>query len=737
MSIRNETVWNKIMERPLLPVAGLMLTGVVITYFTGSAVPFALVIAVLLILTIVFTKSGREYILFVLASLILVMIPSIHMALSLEASEDTGRISTRGTVVSVRRKLNGGAEDIVRISSGALVLLRCDEEAELVPGSTLVIAGTLSLPDKAGNPGEFDYREYLRKKGISCVLRADSVEITHNPSVCGHLNSLVFDVRKNISGLISENMDSDTSSLITALCLGDHSLLSDDIKYRFSITNCSHLIAVSGTHFAGFASLFACIDPGDRRRKIYRIMMITVYMAAGLLTGMSESVTRAMVMSIGALLSRDKLSGMCMASVFLVMADPWSGLSSGYGMSVSSCLGIILFGPVIRQWLLKHCRNAALSDIFSAAAGAHIGLMPFFGTAATRLSVTNLLCQLAGGFTVSIICMIFIPVVLLSLAGFPVVMTTLELLGKLLLFMVGTASETGYMSFNCGRYGKYVFTGIYILLIVLIIPKGRLRRILFLPGIAACALSLGIIAGTILFRPDVTVVFLDVGQGDSCLVMAGKRSILIDGGTEDNGKVISDVMDWYGIDKIDIAFVSHWDSDHYGGVMALNDMGRIRMIEAPAECIFQTGETHDTDNVMVTGAGDRYTITECVKAEILSPNEAILGDNDESLVMTLECDDLTILFTGDISTEKENDLISSGILVDCDILKVAHHGSKYSTSAGFLEQVEPETAIISCGRYNSYGHPHRETLERLYSENITVRRTDREGAIIFEINHKD
>jgi beta-lactamase superfamily II metal-dependent hydrolase len=134
-------------------------------------------------------------------------------------------------------------------------------------------------------------------------------------------------------------------------------------------------------------------------------------------------------------------------------------------------------------------------------------------------------------------------------------------------------------------------------------------------------------------------------------------------------------------------------------------------------------------------AGSRIYLSDKVYIEVLYPSSCSGGGNESSLVMMLniiEEEDISILFTGDIGTKTEAVLTEDGTALDCDILKVAHHGSKYSTSDEFIEACSPDIAVISVGARNLYGHPAPATVERLESHGCDVFRTDTEGAVVLE-----
>jgi beta-lactamase superfamily II metal-dependent hydrolase len=192
-------------------------------------------------------------------------------------------------------------------------------------------------------------------------------------------------------------------------------------------------------------------------------------------------------------------------------------------------------------------------------------------------------------------------------------------------------------------------------------------------------------------------------------------------------------LNWYGIDKLDVAVVTHWDDDHYGGISHLYREGRTDLILAPAECTLDASDPDHMDQVRVTKAGDSLSLGS-INCDVIWPMTVTDGGNEDSLVMLITVDDYKILLTGDIGEETEKSLIKLGKTEDCDILKAAHHGSRYSSCRDFIKAVSPEICVISCGKNNSYGHPHGEVVEILSENCVNIKRTDLEGSISFEIN---
>ena len=239
------------------------------------------------------------------------------------------------------------------------------------------------------------------------------------------------------------------------------------------------------------------------------------------------------------------------------------------------------------------------------------------------------------------------------------------------------------------------------------------------------------------------VVLLDVGQGDSILIQKGTRQILIDGGS--NGKTeLAELGKYlpYFDDEIEIVIATHPDRDHIGGLIDVAKNFKIgKVITTGAEkdtAVFKEWKDireYDRIETLEAQRGDEIDF-DGSKIRIISPGSSVdplAGDaNNKSVVARLDYGGNSFLFTGDTESTAEREILASGENIDVDFLKIAHHGSKYSSSEAFLEATSPETAIISVGAKNSYGHPTEAVLNSLKSRNINVLRTDEVGDIIFE-----
>lgn len=231
--------------------------------------------------------------------------------------------------------------------------------------------------------------------------------------------------------------------------------------------------------------------------------------------------------------------------------------------------------------------------------------------------------------------------------------------------------------------------------------------------------------------------YIDVGQGDSILLQQGGHNMLIDTGTNDSTDSLISYLSKQNIGKIDYLVLTHPHEDHIGGADKVIEKFNVGTIIMPK--ITQTTKTYkDVVAAMntkklkaeapVPGSAFKLGDANC---EILGPINSNKEDlNTYSIVMKVTFGSNSFMFTGDAQTSNEKDMIKKGYNLKADVLKVGHHGSRTSSSEAFLEAVNPKYAVISCGKGNDYGHPHKEIMDRLQKLGIKVYRTDESGTII-------
>ncbi len=239
------------------------------------------------------------------------------------------------------------------------------------------------------------------------------------------------------------------------------------------------------------------------------------------------------------------------------------------------------------------------------------------------------------------------------------------------------------------------------------------------------------------FEAKLKVHFINVGQADSTLIqLPDGKCMLIDAGNNDNGEEIVAYIKQQGIDMIDYLIGTHPHADHIGGlddVISAFDIGTFYMpkVQSNTKTFRDVLEAAQKKGLKIktAKAGVKILNQDSLNIDILAPNQENYEDlNNYSAVVRLQFENNVFLFMGDAEQLSESEITQE---VHADVLKVGHHGSKTSTSDSFLQRVSPKYAYISCGKDNSYGHPHKETLQKLKRAGVMVYRSDLDGTVIF------
>lgn len=243
---------------------------------------------------------------------------------------------------------------------------------------------------------------------------------------------------------------------------------------------------------------------------------------------------------------------------------------------------------------------------------------------------------------------------------------------------------------------------------------------------------------------DDYVEFYDVGQADSCLIYSNGYVAVIDTGTDGSSAELTKKILKSGIRKIDALILTHRHSDHIGGAEYLISHLDVKNVIVP-DLNDSSDEAEVCEELDLAISKEKINEYEPVTGTVIKIGnfeltvlqyfEDAAEENDRSLIIMAENGDKKFLFTGDASIAAENKLIDDNIDFDCDVLKVAHHGSSKSSTVDFLNIATPEYSVISVGATNTYGHPSESALKRLENEDSIIYRTDRDGDVIFTVKN--
>lgn len=268
--------------------------------------------------------------------------------------------------------------------------------------------------------------------------------------------------------------------------------------------------------------------------------------------------------------------------------------------------------------------------------------------------------------------------------------------------------------------------------------KKKLLALFFALSLLLCGCAEVLPAETTVSGKGLTVQFLDVGQADCALLECGGEYLLIDGGNRDDSQLVVSFLEQQGVQELSAVVCTHAHEDHVGGLPAVLAVYPTKAVYAPTKTyssnIFDKF-VYYTDQqgleITIPAPGYQFSLGQAT-VTVLGPVKSYAEANNTSIVLRVDYGETVFLFTGDMETDAENDMLDywEGRLDwQADVLKVGHHGSNTSTGYRFLNAVNPAYGVISVGKGNDYGHPHKEPLSRLRQAGVTILRTDELGAI--------
>lgn len=605
------------------------------------------------------------------------------------------------------------------------------------------ITGEVSIPKERSNPGTFDYRRYLKSVGIRCIITAEGIETVKKASgIAALLKSA-----KCRTADIFESALGDDSAVVMGLLFGETSGIDEDIIETFRRGGTAHVLAVSGLHL-GLLYSFLCRFKRKKRSIPADTAIVLALMAYTALAGFTASVVRACLMIFihiaGNHLNRryDLLSSTCVSMIIILAVNPMQIYNAGFQMSFLAVITLGIMIPLIQK---------KIKGILLPMIAVQTGMVPYTMYVFNYVSLTSIISNIPVYFIAA--AMIPAGISVIALCWLPAVAQIAAMLTgifvKLLLWCNDFTYMGGVFTFDVASPSVIFLAVYYIVIFYICSEAGQIalirRNYKKIAAVFAAAVICG--AGCSVYISDgfekTDMVFVDVGQGDCLHIKAGGKNLLIDGGGNFNYNVGKNTLKPYllknGVTKIDMAIATHLHTDHYQGLKELSQTYRIKKLgvyEANSINENHLKKEFKTDEILYLAAGDVINIGREVSVEVLSPAGGNpLDEKDEnknSLVLRINIKGSSVLMTGDIDEKGEMALIADTD-IKADILKVAHHGSRYSSCEKFIEAAAAETAVIQVGK-NTYGHPSEEVIKRLEEHKITVLRNDEQGAVGIKVN---
>ncbi|MEF9997653.1 MAG: DNA internalization-related competence protein ComEC/Rec2 [Lachnospiraceae bacterium] len=622
-------------------------------------------------------------------------------------------------------------------------------------GNIIHVTGSLQLFDEPRNPGQFNQKFYYEKQEIYGAVKAKQITITNHQR--WWLLEMLSQCRMRWKDVIYKALGQENGAILSAIILGDKCDLDVDTKELYQKSGIGHILAISGLHLS-FIGLFFY--------RILRSLGVPFGVSGGLgilflcsyilMVGLGVSTVRAFIMfgfrMVADITGRvcDTWTSVSVAAVCILMWRPLYIYDAGFLLSFGAIIGILLFIPMLEA--IYPCPYTWLQGLYAGIA-INLMLIPVLLYYYFEFPIYSILLNL-----------VVIPCMFLLLSVGIIGSVSYPLLGGISILILKSCNLIFWMyEWLCKQISQWPMSRIisgqprwWQILIYYLCLLGIYRKLCFsgrkkqarkwYPMVlifCGAILQFGLGQGQ---HGTVEVTMLDVGQGDG-IYMKGPTGMtyFFDGGSstvKEVGKYrLEPFLKSQGVGTLDYAFVSHGDSDHINGVtemIAREDMGvKIKTLVLPIQEVQDEAlhklayQAWNKGIQVVTMKQGEKVIEGKMTLTCLYPGAEYLGEigNETSQVLSVTYQEFDLLLTGDIEGKGEQQLLEGPIQKKYDVLKVAHHGSKNSTSKEFLRQIQPAYAMISAGEHNSYGHPHQELLERLQNIGCIVASTKQQGAL--------
>ena len=577
-------------------------------------------------------------------------------------------------------------------------------------GDKIYIEGEISVPNNNTIPNNFNYKDYLYHKYIYYIIKIDKIKMISK-------NDNIF---LNIKNSIYKRIDTiKYNDYLYAFILGKSYYIDSEVLNNYKINGITHLFALSGLHVSMFSSIILFILKKIKLSEKLSYFITSLFLIFfAFIASFTPSIVRSVLFFILSSINnvyylyvKPKYLLYIVFSI-LIFINPFYIYDTGFILSFCISFFILLFNE-------KNKINNNLLSILVISILSTLSSLPIIINMSYEINILGFINNL-----------FFIPYVTYIVFPLSIIVVFISKLSFILNFLIIIMEYVSKVSSNIFNI-KLIFPKmslfliiIYYVLLILIVKKINLKKIFI------------IYLSFLYFRCDFDknnyVYFIDVGQGDSALIVTkNNKSILIDTG----GKVgsnyslmKSNVIPFFksiGIRKLDYLFITHGDYDHAGyGIDLVNNFnvknrftnkGKYNLLEKKLNIKSFNNSYIKIDNVEIYSLNSKHYNNE----------------NSDSLVLLVIIDNYKLLFMGDASINTEKDIMNNYDIGDVFILKVGHHGSKTSSSEEFINSVNPKYSIISVGKNNKFGHPNKEVLDNL--SNSKIYRTDIDGSIMFKI----
>ena len=691
-----------------------------------------------------------------------------------------------GTIVSSKKEkqyINEYKIETEKINNIKLkkkfILLTKNKEIEY--GNKIRLEGTYIKPSKSRNYRGFDYSNYLKTENIYGTIEQNGkIELIKEKNI-NYLFINLYKVKNKIIKNINNKFPEETRGVFLGILLGDKNSIEEDVRQNFADSSLSHILAVSGTHISYvvicISVLFKKLKLNKNIRKVLTSLVLFMYLY---LVDFSVSATRAVIMSTIVIMQmlfyrkQDTITTIAFSSIIILINNPYSILNIGFLLSYGGTIGIILFVNRIsiesKEDFFQRFKSY-LKDICIVTISAQTIIMPIIIYYFNTISFTFIISNIIASLIIGPIIMIGLVIIAISFFKIPIISLIIRFYNILIVILVRTADIISkipmskiYLKTPTTLEIIFYYSVVFLIALLIYIKKSNRKFIkktiqidiynlknFFINNRNKVLIFISIVSlisiTSIKIPKELKINFIDVGQGDSCLITTPQnKKVIVDSGGSESYDVGKNVLLPYLLDKritkIDYIMISHFDTDHCKGFEYVLENIKVKNV-----IISKQSETSENFkqimkiirkkriNLIIVQKETKIKIDNFTTVDILSPQSENIADNmnDNSIVAKFEAYNFSILFTGDASEKIEKELIKEKINLKSDILKVSHHGSKTGTSEEFLKSVKPKIALIGVGENNKFGHPTKDVIKRLTENKIKIYRTDTDGEIRIKI----
>lgn len=620
-------------------------------------------------------------------------------------------------------------------------------------GDRLWLKGTIKPPHKAGNPGEFDYRQYLYHQGIYYLLSIEKEEDVQKIEKANGWQGLINNYRARMYQLTDHYLTAQEAVILRGMLLGDTDGIDPQLYDEFQRTGIVHLFSVSGLHVGFLLLLSGWLTSLLGAKRFYKLMAgIILLLVYGTLISWPIPVIRASIMGGMGLLAyysgrpHQMLNSLGIAGLVILIFDPHALFTISFQLSFLAAWGLVYLFPLLRQRIPY---SGLAVDAVLVPLCAQLSVIPAIAYYFNLLSPVSILANLLVTYLSGAVVML----------GFlALVLVLIPLLASICLFPAGLIIElilwaTHFCNALPGGVlwvatpGVLPIVSYYIGLLMLV--AWPVTNHYYGYAWRAGAILMMVFLTAVLWPPSwqergtMEIVFIDVGQGDAALIKSPQgRFILVDGGGSQFYQVgemkLIPYLRHRGIDNLDLVINTHPDSDHLLGLNEVIEQMKVKRFAFPMslqhspdyQSTFEQTRRKSVP-LLPLQAGQVVKIEPGFYLDILYPHyekDPVPDNNHHSLVIRCRYDSSSVLLMGDLDQEGMRELAGQKSLLNCDLIKVPHHGSRSSLLEGFYADCSPQATVISVGN-NQFGHPHPEVLQELIAQGTRVYRTDLHGAV--------